>query len=543
MRLMARRRAATLKERILLHLLDNLRFAEGAEFPTRLTQRGIASHLATPRSHAAIALGSLIEEGLVDYRKVRVRGERRRMKGYFLTPEGINDARRLSEHFLTQKVKSAGGTSSLGDIFSISPGASLAQILGSVDQDWVLEKGYGDLQPADNSEAEAVGMDTQHTHQHWTEALQGAEGVVCPVCGTSLSSAGSQYFSYSRRIETLGCARCGLEIVIHSEPHEVPVPDSALPSHDAKGRVALPLLTGLILFLAPLIALLLMNDASVGRFFCLAIPWTQILGGLLIALGMLRARPYPGMVEWGTLLCGAAGLFGIGFSLGARAGAIGLSEMLSLIALLIVFSITLLFTLRDPKFHGLLLSHISGAIIPLSIVFGAVHGTPLSIHPITAALLGMVGISYAIAGGLRAGFDRKAVGDLCLFLSGVGIVGLAVLLYSRDALSHVQSSAALAWITLGIALCAAGVLAERMKRLRDALWRALPFAAGVAFIGFGTIMLMMGLYLEGLIECLIGLPLSAYGLRESMPNLLPVSLGTAAYVLSLEMLTYAAIFW
>ena len=78
----------TVKDRILLHLLDYWGQIQRAEWPVSLTQDGIAGVVGISRSHVAVTLPDLIEEDMVETSTQRVEGRPRRVKVYSLTFKG-----------------------------------------------------------------------------------------------------------------------------------------------------------------------------------------------------------------------------------------------------------------------------------------------------------------------------------------------------------------------------------------------------------------------------------------------------------------------
>ncbi len=85
----------TVKERILLHLLDCVQSADDPEVPPAMTQEGVARAAGIQRRHLAQFVRPLIAEGLVRERQAHVEGIRQRRKVYALTSEGRGVAGRM----------------------------------------------------------------------------------------------------------------------------------------------------------------------------------------------------------------------------------------------------------------------------------------------------------------------------------------------------------------------------------------------------------------------------------------------------------------
>ncbi len=87
----------TVKERILLHLLESDRFADDLEVFPVVTQEGVAGGAGIERRHLVQFIRPLMEEGLVRERQAHVAGIRQRRKVYALTSQGRTAASRLRE--------------------------------------------------------------------------------------------------------------------------------------------------------------------------------------------------------------------------------------------------------------------------------------------------------------------------------------------------------------------------------------------------------------------------------------------------------------
>ncbi len=83
-----RRWRLPVRDRILLHLFDFLRFRDSFESPLELTQAGIAKAVGIRGSHATQYLRPLVSDGMVEEETRHILGQPRRRKVYFLTPKG-----------------------------------------------------------------------------------------------------------------------------------------------------------------------------------------------------------------------------------------------------------------------------------------------------------------------------------------------------------------------------------------------------------------------------------------------------------------------
>ena len=94
----------TVKERILLHLFDFVRFASEADVPQEVTQSGIAAAVRVPAQHASQYVRPLVADGLVEEAVRHVRRGVRRKKAYFLTARGRSKVVTLREAMFQESV-------------------------------------------------------------------------------------------------------------------------------------------------------------------------------------------------------------------------------------------------------------------------------------------------------------------------------------------------------------------------------------------------------------------------------------------------------
>ncbi len=120
----------TVKDRILVHLLESASPGDEVEAPLALTQYGVSRGAGVEVRHLSQSLRPLIREGLVRERTSHVAGRRQRMRVYGLTPSGsklavglrerirakvvlVRDNGALREVPLGQVLRGVGATSSL----------------------------------------------------------------------------------------------------------------------------------------------------------------------------------------------------------------------------------------------------------------------------------------------------------------------------------------------------------------------------------------------------------------------------------------------
>jgi ATP/maltotriose-dependent transcriptional regulator MalT/DNA-binding MarR family transcriptional regulator len=94
----------TVQEKILIHLLEHTKYEDRFELPYSLTQDGIAEVVGVRRSYVSSANRELIEKGLLAEKLSHVKGEARRRKTYYLSPEGKAEAEKLRSQVKKMKV-------------------------------------------------------------------------------------------------------------------------------------------------------------------------------------------------------------------------------------------------------------------------------------------------------------------------------------------------------------------------------------------------------------------------------------------------------
>lgn len=97
-------RELTVKERIQLHLFEYTRRVEEYEAPAEVTQQGIAQAVDIRVQHVGQYVKPLIEEELAEEGRKHVPGKRRRLKVYFLTPQGRQQVAALRSSLLQPEV-------------------------------------------------------------------------------------------------------------------------------------------------------------------------------------------------------------------------------------------------------------------------------------------------------------------------------------------------------------------------------------------------------------------------------------------------------
>ncbi len=134
----------TVKERVLLHLLECGQSAEDAEVSPDLAQEGVAQGAGIEVRHFSQFVRPLIKDGLVSERRAHVTGIRQRRKVYALTASGRATAIRLRDKVRTQVIRIRDGDAvregSLDQALrEIGRGASLLEVARQVQEAGILD--------------------------------------------------------------------------------------------------------------------------------------------------------------------------------------------------------------------------------------------------------------------------------------------------------------------------------------------------------------------------------------------------------------------
>ncbi len=503
----------TVKDRVLVHLLDYPDYEERVLVPSELTQRGIADVVGARRSHVSMTLSSLVEDGYVLEQGKRVEGAPRRLKAYFLTPRGYAQAVKLKDAYLRQTVTlwSRGQAESvaLGDLRDrLGQDFYLVDLLASIREDGSLD----------------------------LDALVGKE------------EAAERF--YAAPLLNVGCPRCAARFMVQK------------PEQEGAGYTVCPACATQF-ELTPSRWLVATPPSQTG-------PAPAILG-ILLGLGFLfsafAVRGAIGglwlMALFVFTLLGAAGAMTMG-------DAEGRHRRLTLV--LSVFLALLGATLFKVLLTG---PFLTTTLVDIALVAGPVFGVILFGTPLPLALRSEIAIAAGVFLGLLGFFVAVVPGvflwgqDFAMFLLILGVASVLVgyelhrpeeavwttlclsvgafmvafvvvwAVRNLETLSPTYAVAAALWATLGV-----HVARTRFARadLRDAIVlrfrAALPYALGVAFLLVAVVLIARGMWTESALELLVGVPLLWYGWQQRPEG--NGALVLFAYVTVLQVFTAAA---
>ena len=89
---------ATATERIILHLIEFKSYADEIDGPMELSQIGVAEAIGVARGNITRAILPLMEDGLVESHKVHVPGIRLKRNIYYLTGQGLKEAKLIKKN-------------------------------------------------------------------------------------------------------------------------------------------------------------------------------------------------------------------------------------------------------------------------------------------------------------------------------------------------------------------------------------------------------------------------------------------------------------
>ncbi|MCU0799183.1 MAG: tetratricopeptide repeat protein [Candidatus Thermoplasmatota archaeon] len=108
----------TIEEKVLLVLVEHLRYMDEFQVPPALTQDGLSELIGVNRPNIARSLKALRKKGLIEERLSHVQGQRRRKKVYMISPSRTETALKLRSELGNAKVTYKGKERSLDELAS-----------------------------------------------------------------------------------------------------------------------------------------------------------------------------------------------------------------------------------------------------------------------------------------------------------------------------------------------------------------------------------------------------------------------------------------
>jgi tetratricopeptide (TPR) repeat protein/DNA-binding MarR family transcriptional regulator len=113
---MTKRISLTVEEKILIHLIQFMKFYDQWEVPFDVTQEGIAGSIGIARCNVSRAMKKLTEKVYIEEKIAHVKGAERRRKVYFLTHQGHTGAAQIYRYLADYQVRFRSQEGSLRDL-------------------------------------------------------------------------------------------------------------------------------------------------------------------------------------------------------------------------------------------------------------------------------------------------------------------------------------------------------------------------------------------------------------------------------------------
>ncbi len=452
----------TVKEKILLHLHEESISEWRVECPEELTQRAIADIIGVSRPHVSQALISLEEEGMVEEKKSRIKGHKRKKKAYRLTREGKEHAEDLKECLSSVEIEivKEGETverefDELRSVTKLSIIEVYHEVSGEEKISWEGLTGMEDKGAEDEDEEE------EKEEVIWDEKGDEEE---------SLSRVDTSEESGSRSEAVLGLA---------------------------------------LVFLIPLSLIYLFGSSSGDpydqfNFFCCFAPFF----GMIFGLGVV-AHYFSGLDERDKLveqIFSGAVLLNLGcvlFVTRYMSLEVYGNRFLSYLLVLVSLIIAAFLPLEGVEKHRKEVAFISSSFLlahgAFSFLFSSTDfASPFGPYWILAGL-------FMLDIGLRWYKEDDWWQDILVGASLYLVVILGWFLFNQKGDWEYRLTILL-WMILGLALVSTRIMGEKRSRsfFRN-IWNGLPVSLTVIFGALGLVLLVLGKYVEGMIEIFLSL--------------------------------------
>ena len=503
----------TVNDKILLHLLDYVRYAEKHEAPREVTQQGIAEVLSARRSHISLAVNTLRERGHLEERTMRITDEVRRRKAYFLTPKGYEAAKRLTASFQarTVRVEDASGVRDvpIGKLSEVlGEKYYLVDILCCTSREGILDLAQLTGQQA-APEAPAPAPPPPKVLPRAT--------TTCPFCYVILEVP----YEHEGPL-AVACSSCGnvFQAIVSA-----PVPQAAQAPLRAQPSLA-PLGLGAGLAVAAALLSLIPIGILIGAGLLIAA--APVLAAAALALKPANPKHRDALVAT-ALVAAAAALAYMNAAFGNRWDAAALGRLA--LVVLPLYAFTAFATPVPVRVRAEVASALGVFLLALAAVVAV---TPWLVGWPTA-YAGFFLIAGAGVLFLAVRMQKPAslwvlaalgAGGFILALSGL------TLATGWTELSWAWRSALAAWCAVSLLLVTARFARARQPTVLLSVRAAVIAAVGGALTLVGAHMLLIGRGVEGAVEVALGVPLVAYGVLRSGaawgPRLATVALFLAA---------------
>jgi hypothetical protein len=538
---MADKIRVTVKEKILIHLLNYTKYREKAEVPVQISQDGMAKAIGVRRSHIASALKDLREAGQIEEEKTRFRGEMRRKNAYFLLHEGQGEALRLKETLLEKDVilKKEDREEKKLKISEINKNIegklTILEILNRLS-----DEGIFDL-----------------TKKFEEEKREEEKSVFCPYCGKENKNPDlrEKETEDEKDYFRTPCLFCGLEFLTHinSKGQMIPKVLSAQPINSEEEQVryfrpvkpfqvANPLLVSLGLFLMllgfALVLIFLLTSAP--SVLGILAPGCFLMSFLLLFFGLKDVKHLDAITRRILIVTGAVFVSFIAFFFGFMTEAEYDREQAWIMAIVVfpAFGVLIFGKPLATKIRSEL-SLSLGIFLVLfgisTIAFHEMFSWQSSFSPFWVITGSVMIITSNEIERLRRFFIFRS---LCV---GVGvfmaIFSFIIIISDYPDFGSFKTISMILWLLLGVVLVFMRFFSEELcERTIKSLKSALLFGLGVLFVLMGILLALYGRYMEFGVELFIGAPIIWYGLT-SIKKFELTQIGLIAYIIALEVFT------
>ena len=171
----------TVEERTLLHLYEFHRFNDSFEVPEEVTQLGISRGINIHQKHVPRTIKKLVEKDQAIEKPSRITGLKQKRKAYFLTPVGMEEARKIKDYVSDNMITFKGEDEkveeiSLKDVPSrLDEPVQMVEVLSHLEPDGVFDvRLYRQRKIEMEKEKENLQLDTEKKFEIYRNALEEA---------------------------------------------------------------------------------------------------------------------------------------------------------------------------------------------------------------------------------------------------------------------------------------------------------------------------------------------------------------------------------
>jgi hypothetical protein len=537
---MADKIRVTVKEKILIHLLNYVKYRDKAEVPAQVSQDGMAKVIGVRRSHIASALKDLREVGQVEEEKTRFIGEVRRKNAYFLTHEGQGEALRLKEILFdkTIRLKTKEGEETEIKISEVNKHTEeklgILEILNRLSDEGVFDV---KMKVGEEKELEV--------------------DVFCPYCGQENKNPDLK----EKKVEddktyfVIPCTFCGYEFLgrVDSQGRMIPKILS-VQTQISEGeeisyfkpvetyQIKRPYLVslGLFLMLLSFSMVLIILLTSVASVFAALIPLGLLLSFLFLYIGLKDVKHLDAITRRIVIVTGAIFIAFVAFFLGLVADAKYDSEQAWIMASVVfpafgvlIFGKPLAANIRSELSLSLGIFLVLFGIF--TIAFHDMFSWQSSFSPfwvISGSV--MIITSYEIEKLKRIFIYRGICVGVGAFMA---IFSFIILISDYSSLGLLKITSVALWLIFGLFLVFMRFFSEDFfDNTLKSLNSALLFGLGTLFILIGILLAMNGRYMECGVELFIGAPIIWLGFSK-IKKFEPLQVGIIIFIIALEIFT------